>query len=487
MTPDLEALLLGAVLDAEGPGMATSAGVLLDMAGLRPDDFADARVRVAWTLVNRLAERRRPVDALAVYAAGRSTRAFAEDDLAWMTALQHGNALDRERFADLVEQARTHRRTGKLTSVLTDALAALRKGGADLASIVGQVEAACADVAVQGSFDGDGSEDVLRIASDWEQQESGKAPPLLVPTGITALDEMITGLPANLSVLVGLPSVGKSALLGSIIDAQLEMGLRVGLFGLEDGTVWLAKRVLARDLNIPVRMVGYQHRTPELAARFTDVAARIHDRLKRLVCYRYDSVSTDELCRRASSWRVQRGIDVLYVDHGGEVDHYTERFDDHRLRVAESYRRFRNLALRHQMPVAIVAHTGRPTDDNEERPPRTTEIAESAYIERRARLILGMWRRFDQPEWMRVTTLKITEGEPNVTVRLPRLTQSALISRTDGDRVNLNSERQREAREAKEKREAEKLALREKAKEAAKAAKAPKRGQSAMFDEKEDA
>lgn len=484
MSRDLESVLLGGVLDAESPAMRSNAGTLLDMAGMAPEDFNDPRVRVAWSVALRLSARRRPVDAVAVYAAGRTTKAFNESDLEWLTALQAGNALDRERFADLVEQLRTASRAAALAKALTRGVEALRANAGDLTRIVGEVESALAATQRLASDDGTGSDDVLDLAAEWEKQEAGGTAPALLPTGIAALDEVIGGLPNNLTVICGLPSVGKSALLGAIIDAQLAAGLRVGLFGLEDGTRWLAKRILAREMAMPVRAVGYVTRNQEQQERFPDVGSEVSKRLSRLVCYRHDSVTIDELCRRAASWRTTKGIDVLYVDHGGEIDHHSERIDEHRLRVAESYRRLRNLALRFGMPVVVLAHTARPGDDIEERPPRLTEIAESAYIERRARLVLGLWRRQQEPDTMRVTVLKQTEGEANVTVRLDRLTQAALISRDGGERVNLHEERQQEAKAAKERREAEKAAARAAA-DAEKRKRAPP--QRSFVDEPEEA
>lgn len=481
MSAALEATLLGAVLDAEGPVLRTAAGVLIDLAGLRSEDFTDPRVRVAWSIAARLAERRRPIDAVSVFAAGKTVRAFADADLEWLSALQTSNALDRERFGEVVESMRVRLRSERLLSALSTAQAKLRESPAALSEVAGQLEGTLTEVLAGVVKDSDASEDLLSLASDWERAESGEGAPQLVPTGIEALDDLIGGMPINLNVWVGQPSVGKSALLGAVVDAQLDLGLRVGLFGLEDGSRWVTKRLMARELGMPVRSVGHAKRTEAQLNRFADAGAAYTEKLRRLTVFRHDSITIDELCRRAVSWKVHRAIDVLYVDHGGEIDHFSERIDEHRLRVGESYRRLRNLALRLQIPVVVLAHSARPLDD-EERPPRLIEIAESAYIERRARMVLGLWRKQAEPDFMRVTVLKATESEPNLTVKLPRHTTAALLSRTGGERVNLLGEKQRELRAAREAREAEKAALKAAAAEAREAEKAKRRPAQASLE-----
>lgn len=470
---ELEAVLFGAVLDAEGPVLKTTAAALIDLSGMRPEDFGDPRVRVGWSIAARLGARRRPVDAISVFAAGRTTKAFDDGDLAWLTGLQAGNQMNRERVADLVDNLRTASRRRLLANALQRNLTALQADGSDLSKVATDLDSALRDVMATSADDGTGDEDVMTLADQWDRQEAGAVAPMLLPTGLTTLDEIIGGLPQNLTVICGLPSVGKSALLGSIIDAQLDMGLRVGLFGLEDGTEWLSKRIMAREMGMPVRAVAFHKRTAEQLARFPDVGQSMSTRLKRMICYRNDSVSISELLRRAAVWKTQRLIDVLYVDHGGEVDHTTDKFEDHRMRVAESYRLLRNFALRYKMPVVVLAHTGRPSDDNEDRPPRVTEIAESAYIERRARLVLGCWRRQGEQDFMRLTVLKQTEGEPNVSMKLARLTQCALIDRTVGERIDLRTEQNREAKANREKREADRIAAREAAKAATAKSKQP--------------
>ena len=470
MTPAEESLL-GAILDAEGPVLKTAGGVLLDLAGLKPEAFQSPKVRVAWTIATRLAERRRPIDAETVFATGASLKAFdGEEDRDWLRRLQNTNALDRERFAEVAEAVRHTLKRSRLEAALRSGLEALGRKDARLDEAVSVVEDALLEVGSFATADSDGSEDVLAVATDWERAENDPAAsPLLIPSGLDALDGAIGGFPVNLSVVCGLPSVGKSALLGSIIDAQLTLGLTVGLFGLEDGTRWLIRRILARDLGFALRDIGWKKREGEAADAFPDVASALTERMKRLICFRHDSVKTAELIRRATAWKVRHQIDALYVDHGGEVDHTTaqNQNQDFRLRVADSYREIRNWAIRHQTPAVVLAHTARPGDENEERPPRASEIAESAYIERRARLILGVWRKQNEPDWMRLTVLKQTEGERDVTIRIPRLKTAALLSREGGERVNLEGERNREVREAKAKRLVESQEAREVAKKLA--------------------
>lgn len=474
MSAPMEASLLGALLDAEGPVVRSNAGALVDRSGLRPEDLTDRRVSTAWAIVQRLVNRRRPVDARLVHAAGLASKLFTETDLHWLQGLQSANDLDAERFADLAETVRSMARSQGLAQVLERAIGQLKEPNANVGHVASAIEAALREAVALTATDSDGATDVMELASDWEAVEGPEHLSPIVPTGITSIDEVIRGWVPNLNVMVGLPSVGKSALLASMIDAQLEAGFKVGLFGLEDGTKWGPKRVIARDMQMAVRDVTTTKRTPEQALRSVDVMAATAARWKNCTTFTHDSITTDELCRRITKWVLEKGVQCIYIDHIGEVDHSNPRMEDFRLQNMETWRRLRNLAIRYTVPIVVLSHTGRPNDDNEERPPQLKEIAESSYAERKARVALGVWRRFEEKDVMRVAVLKQTEGEANVHLKLQRHTTAALVDQHAGERVNLFAEKMAHLRAQKEKRDADKLAMAEKAravKEAAREAK----------------
>lgn len=469
MSLSLESLALGAVLDAETLG--ASAASLLDAAGLQPSDFADARVRVCWSLALRRAELRRPCDAATLSAAAIAANLLPVECLEWLRGLQASNTLDAARFGEVAEQLRRRGRTRVVLEALRAHVAALEGERPDLPATLTALGSLVEDAGALHSADGDGSEDLDALAAQWQLVDDDQAPSLVVPTGVLGLDAEIGGLPPNLSLVIGQPAVGKSALLGAMIDAQLAAGLKVGLFGLEDGSAWLSRRLVARELAIPVRDVGNLKRDPALLERYRAAHPALAQRLRGLVTYRHDTISTDELVRRAVHWITNLGVRCIYVDHAGEVDHRTDRFDEHRLRVGESYRRLRNLAFRYQVPVVVVAHTGRP-GDFEERPPQAAEIAETSYAERRARLILGLWSKRSDWGRLRVTVVKHTEGPSGSTVALNRLAACALVDRERAELIDLEAERREQAKAraaSKASLSAELSAAREAAKAAVKA------------------
>lgn len=485
----LAPLLLGAVLDAEGPVMKTHAAALLDSCGVRPTDISDKRVRAAWKAADVLAARKRPVDAATVFATARTAGDLADGDLAWLQSLQASNALDSARFVVVAEQLRRSARSHQLSSVLRDEHKNL-KDGADPTEVAARLESVTHALGIDHSRDGTGEEDVMELGAAWEARldpTNKDERPIFLPSGVRGIDEAIGGFVANLNVILSQPSIGKSALLGSCIDGQIEQGIRPGLIGLEDGTIWLPERLLARDLGIPLRDVGHRRLEGELAERYSGVMQATANKLRLLTCYRHDVIGTAESLRRMAHWVKNLGVQCLYIDHGGEVEHPREQFQgETRLAVGESYRLWRNFGVRNKTPVVVLAHSNRPDNqrgDDDERPPRVTDIAESAYIERRARVILGLWERSSKPEQLRVTVLKNTKGERGRTYALKRLRSCALIDKVEWEELSVLTERKDEAKArrlekaAAKQEEADakaKLAAESKAaKEAAKAKKKP--------------
>lgn len=483
MTAHLEHAVIGAVLAAEGQVMASNAAALMEQAGLRATDFEDLRSRAVWPIIERLVQNRRPVSASTVYAYGKTIKTFSQGDFVWLQQLEDTSMMDRLRFAEIVEGMRIVARKKSLTTGIAEAMELLARHDSDLATIAGRLDSLVRDVLTMVTDDGTGEDDVMEIGDEWDRREAGEATTFL-PTGITAIDESIGGYVRNLNMIVGQPSEGKSAFMASSIEAILDAGHVVGLFGLEDGTKWLARRLIARDMGLQLRDVGNKPRDFAMQEKWTEVGARMALKLRRLICYRHAGISVDELLRRATSWKANRKIAALFIDHGGEVDHTTSKHDEHRLAVAESYRRFRDWAINNQCPVIAIAHTARGNEDQEERPPKPREVAESAYIERRARLMLGVWSKADDGEdFMRVSVIKISEGKRNVTFKVPKHTTAALVHREGAEIVDLFGERMAAAKAAKAKKEAERAEARERVaaeRAAAKNAKAQAKVQSGL-------
>lgn len=464
MTAALENALLGAMLDADSPAMGSNAGALLDITGLRASDIKhDARVKIAWQLVEQLVRRRRPVDGATVFSAGAGARVFADADLSWLQQLQASNNLSREHFATVAEQLRNTNLRDETLKAVKARIEAI-ESGADAGSEFAAIEGICAASAHSSMTDGTGADDVFELAADMDRSED--AAPILIPSGIDAVDAIIKGFPPNLAVIVGQPSVGKSALMGTIIDNQLTAGFKVGLFGLEDGTKWLAKRLIARDIGVgvrdlvdTVRGIGIDREVSRAKAElFQERAAHYSQLLKNLTVFRRDSIKSGEMCRRAVHWIVNRGVQIIYIDHLGEVEHERRNPDDeHRLAVARSYRDLRNIGIKYGVPIVALAHTNREAAGKwgeEARAPRLSEIAESREIEGMARLALGLWNVQGELDVMRCTVLKQTEGERDVDLKLKRMVTSALIDPHEGERFSPAAERLAKFKAEREKKEA---------------------------------
>lgn len=448
----LETSVLGALLDASGPVMKSSAQAILSATSLRPDDFADARVKTAWNAAIRLTERGHPVNAAAVWAAGKTIKAFSDTDLTWLKSLEAQNQLDRPTFSFQAGELVRGARALELKGALREHLKRLEVPGVSPATVQASLEAFLSRFAAVNAPDETGDVDVMELAAEQDATEAGKKP-LIIPTGIQALDEVIGGFVPNLNMIGGLPGLGKSAVAGEIILNHLKAGMRVGLFGLEDGTKWLAKRHLARATGIPVKEVGRRKLFGEQADRFQQAAGQLAQLLRNLFVFRRAGISRQGLIQRSKDWIYNKGVQEVWVDHGGEVDHAGEH-DRHDLNVGKTYGDVRDLAYNAQVPFVMLAHLAR-EKVIPNFPPNMDAFAESAYIERRARLALMLWTMAGERDYVRCQVAKQTEGEMNVCVRLKRDKTSALVFSDGGDVVDLAEERAQRQDEARQKKKAQ--------------------------------
>ena len=484
---EAEAVLLGALLDADGALLGSTASELAETCGLGAEDFTDPRARLYWQSAVRLSEHKRPVDAVTVWAAAKLSGQVSDADLVWLQGLQARNSLNKARFIQVAESFRHDARgmaTATRLEMLAQELRARRQGPSQIS---GQLEALASMLTSQWAPDQSADGDVVEILSEWDYAGEAGGRPMVVPTGITAVDEVMRGWKPNLNLIIGQPSAGKSAFSASSIVAQIRAGIRPGIFGLEDGTRWLMRRLMAQELKIPVGDIARFPLTVEQRERIAEFTPEWIRLAKELTTFKFSSIGVTELCRRSVHWIKNRGVGAIWVDHGGLIEHEKSHGEDNRTALGKTLFKVRAVGEKNNVPMVVLMHTSRPDPkDREERPPKMTEIAESAYAERHAFKILGLWLKDGE---LRATILKDKEGRRDVTIALQRVAEAAMVHATEGEVVDLNKERSM----ARQSREAEKQAQMRAARDArykeaqerkrlaaeAKAAAAPKPGEQA--------
>lgn len=438
--PQVEGWVLGALADAEG--LRTTAGALISGAALTEEHFGDAKLRRCFGAIRVLAERGRPTDCRSV-AAVAGPEAYEA-----LRPLQAGNTLTLDAFRTHAEELRRLLALRRLEAFHRAQLRTLAEKRPEPAELLQAVDDFAATASAAKAADETGESDMLELLEDWDAYANGIRAPY-VPTGIETLDAEVGGFVPNLNVIGGLESVGKSALVAEVVFACLERGLRVGLFGLEDATKWLTKRQLARRMLLPVGQVAACSLDRERQEMLQEVAGEVVRLTRNLLVFRQAGVDPTTLVQTCKHWVLNRGCQLILVDHGGEVQHEAhgarDRFD---LAVAATYRQLRDLAVNYRVPVVVLCHFNREAA-KESGPPSMAHFAETHYIARMARLALGLWRKPDTPG-LRCTVLKRTEGRRGVTVELEDDASYALVKRRGGRVVDLGEERRSESAAAKE-------------------------------------
>ena len=482
----IEHMTIGAVLCAEGAVLRTTSDALVHQAALRVDDFTDLRARAVWTIVLRLTERRRPANVETVFTFGRLSKAFAEKDIAWLREWENDAAtIDRTMFGDMVDGLRSASRAKALAIAYEEAIAALRAPSPDVVKVITDLETVQRE-ALSAMVDetSTGDMDLAELADRWQRVEAGTESADVIPTGIKCLDDLIGGFFSNLNMIIGAPSEGKSAFVATVIELLLLAGVKVGVFGLEDGTAWIQRRHVAKRMGINARDVGRKPRDHKQHERFAEVTEDLAPLMRNLKTYKRGGIRVSKLLQVATRWK-DEGVQIMFIDHGGELDHHSEKVDEHRLRVGLSYKAIRDFATANGIPMVAVAHTRRKSDlDTEPRPPRADEVRDASDIENAARSMLGVWQ-VPGEDCVRITSAKVTEGERYKTVRIAKVAGGVLLDPEQAEVIDLFAEKMAIARKKKEEKEAIRREAREKAaaeRAAAKEAKTKGQGGLALGD-----
>lgn len=438
--PKIEAWCIGALLDADGPVLRSSAAQLVAASGLTAEDFTRPDFRAYFGAIVALGERGRPAEPSTVTATTRGMPGVPPEPYQGLEALRGANTASREAFASHAEELRRLSHLRRLEAFHRAQLAALEKPRANPAELATAVETFAHTFGGDTQGDETGDRDMFELLEDWDAFAKGIRAPT-VPTGIQALDAVLRGWACNLNVIGGLPSVGKSALAGECIWNALRSGMRVGVFGLEDATKWISKRLLSREMGMKVGEIAATRLHDFQQERLQQAAGEIAQYTRNMLVYRRAGITPEALLARCRHWVLNKGVQLIFVDHGGEVQHSAgaarDRYD---LAVANTYRALRDLAVNHRVPVVVLCHFNRETSDRGKPTPQS--FAETAYIERMARVALGLWERDGEANRLLVTLLKVTEGERGQTVWLPRDRNHALVSSQGGGLVDLEGEAQ---------------------------------------------
>lgn len=457
----LEHKLLGGLLDL---GEA-HAGALIEASGIGPEQIRDVRTSQAWRLVRELTVKRgAEINPSTVHALGESYGLFCSTDGDWLLALSGANTLTPTSWLQIAENLKRRILGVGLADRLEPFLRDLRQGGYHGPAVAAELEEAANMLARSSVATETAASDVLELADVWDHREkTGRSP--LLRTGIKVLDEataptgQLGGIPPKGGVLYGAPGSGKNMVLAAWMRWQLESdhALHIGGIFCEDGSKWLLKRWTALDLGIPLGAVGVVRRTDEQRAKLEELNPHYHRLLERVHCFRYRRIRPTELIQTLRGWHYAYGIGAVYFDNLRHLDfrpdpgaQFRRQFVNEKRneQMNEAFDAFAEFADRKEIPAIAAAHTVRLDERQEFRPPRLSEIMDSAGIERACRFALGLWRT--RSHELRGTITKNTEGPgTGTTIEFDRHIEAAMVDPDGGRVVNLDREK-REEQEARE-------------------------------------
>ncbi|OGQ00189.1 MAG: replicative DNA helicase [Deltaproteobacteria bacterium RBG_19FT_COMBO_52_11] len=212
-----------------------------------------------------------------------------------------------------------------------------------------------------------------------------------VPTGFAKLDELTSGLqPADLIIVAGRPSMGKTALALNITQhAAIEGGIPSAIFSLEMAKEQLALRMLCSEAKVDAHRLRGGFLSDSDWPRLTRAAGS----LSEAPIFIDDTPSLSALEMRAKSRRLkaEHHLGLVVVDYlqlmRGRAD--SERREQE---ISDISRSLKALAKELNIPVIALSQLNRRVEDRGDRRPQLADLRESGAIEQDADVIIFLYR-----------------------------------------------------------------------------------------------
>lgn len=214
-----------------------------------------------------------------------------------------------------------------------------------------------------------------------------------VPTGFEKLDLVTGGLvKTNLVVIGARPSVGKSALLNSIVLHAANNGYKVGVISLEMPKVQIGARMGAVISDIEFWKI-YRNRLQD-----ENEAKRLHEYLGTLselpiMISDKTNVNINDIKAKAAQLIHKNKLDILFIDYLQLVETETQNRNFNREQeVARLSRGLKLMAMEYNIPVVVLAQLNRESEKSSTKKPQLHNLRESGAIEQDADGVIFLHR-----------------------------------------------------------------------------------------------
>jgi replicative DNA helicase len=212
-----------------------------------------------------------------------------------------------------------------------------------------------------------------------------------VPSKFADLDRLTAGFqPADLIIIAGRPSMGKTALALNIArNAAIAGNVPVGFFSLEMSKEQLAMRLLCAEARVDSHKIRRGFLTRQEAAKMLSAAGMIMD----APFYIDDTpaISTLELRAKARRMRADRGVGMIMVDYL-QLMRGRENAERRDLEISEISRSLKALAKELDVPVIALSQLNRKVEERSDKRPQLSDLRESGAIEQDADVIAFIYR-----------------------------------------------------------------------------------------------
>ena len=212
-----------------------------------------------------------------------------------------------------------------------------------------------------------------------------------VPSGFTALDQLLTGFHGGELIILGArPSMGKTSLAMNMAGyAALYGGKSVAVFSLEMPREQIALRLLCSDAKVNMQRV----RQGTLSADDWMRLARSIGPMSNSRIFIDDTagITPTQLRSRCRRLMMDKGLDLIVVDYLGLM-HADGKVESRQLEVSEISRQLKAIALELKVPLIACAQLSRANAARENKRPALTDLRDSGSIEQDADVVMFIHR-----------------------------------------------------------------------------------------------